>query len=353
MFFLNTNTVERNLLTPYRRIRHPRPMSPARVPGVRWWFLPGFAAGLSLLLTACGGASADSDDGIRVTLVTPIVSNPTPTVIPGTTPTPIVPPELVISTFEVHQAGAVLVSVTGDITGGTASFLGRNYKLAKGSQSMFAFVAVDTEDPVGPQPLRVDVTLKNSSKVTLQDTVHVVRTDWTVDSLEFTDEQTQALLDPKVVADELAMLKTIYGGVTPEKLWTGAWQVPVMGALTARYGEQRSINGSVPSGHHGGTDFGAEEGTPVVATNSGRVVLARQLKVRGTMVIIDHGGGLFSGYAHLSKTLVTEGQLVASGDPIAEVGNTGLSTGAHLHWEMASQGILLDALRFTDGTNGF
>jgi murein DD-endopeptidase MepM/ murein hydrolase activator NlpD len=141
--------------------------------------------------------------------------------------------------------------------------------------------------------------------------------------------------------------------VTPEKLWSGGWGMPVNGAVTARYGEQRSINGSAPSGHHGGTDLGAEEGTPVLATNAGRVVLVRQLKVRGNMVVIDHGGGLFSGYSHLSAFHVSEGQLVAAGDHIADVGNTGLSTGAHLHWEMASQGVFLDALRFADGTNGF
>lgn len=308
---------------------------------------------VALLASACGGASADSDDGIQVKLVTPIVTNPTPTLAPGVSPTAIVPPELVLSTIEVYQAGAVLVSVTGDITGGTVNFLGRNFKLAKGTQSMFAFVAVDTEDPVGRQPLRVDVTLANASKVTLQDTISVIKTDWTIDSLEFTAEQTQTLLDPKVTADESALLKTLYSGVTPEKLWTGAWQLPLNGAVTARYGEQRSINGSVPSGHHGGTDIGAEEGTPVFATNGGRVVFSRQLKVRGNMVIIDHGGGLFSGYSHLSASRVSEGQVVAAGDHIADVGNTGLSTGAHLHWEMASQGIWLDALRFTDGTNGF
>jgi murein DD-endopeptidase MepM/ murein hydrolase activator NlpD len=71
------------------------------------------------------------------------------------------------------------------------------------------------------------------------------------------------------------------------------------------------------------------------------------------MVIIDHGGGLFSGYAHLSQINVTEGQMVTAGDIIGLVGTTGLSTGPHLHWEMASQGVWLDALRFTDGTNGF
>jgi murein DD-endopeptidase MepM/ murein hydrolase activator NlpD len=123
--------------------------------------------------------------------------------------------------------------------------------------------------------------------------------------------------------------------------------------VTARYGEQRSINGSVPSGHHGGTDFGAEEGTQVRSTNSGRVVLARELKVRGFMVVIDHGGGVYSGYSHLSAIHVAELQEVEAGQHIADVGTTGLSTGAHLHWEMASQGIFLDALRFIDGSNGY
>ncbi|MGE0602102.1 MAG: M23 family metallopeptidase [Dehalococcoidia bacterium] len=307
---------------------------------------------VALSSAACGGASADSN-GIQVQLVTQVVANPTATSVPGVSPTPLVPPELVLSTLEVYQAGAILVSVTGDITGGTATFLGRNFKLAQGKQSMFAFVGVDTEDPTGPQPLRVDVTLANSSKATLQDTITVLPTEWTVDALDFTEEQTETLLDPTVVAEETAMLKTLYSGVTPEKLWDGLWQMPVNGGITARYGEQRSINGSAPSGHHVGTDIGADLGTPVLATNAGRVVLARQLKVHGNMIVIDHGGGLFSGYAHLSAFNVTEGQRVDQGQQIGEVGSTGLSTGAHLHWEMASQGVLLDALRFTDGTNGF
>ncbi len=305
---------------------------------------------LALGLTSCGGGG---DDGQVVSrLVTAVVPDASPTLAPGESPTPFVPPELVLSTVQVYQAGAVLVSVTGDVSGGSASFLGRTFKLAKGSQSMFAFVAVDTEDPPGPQPLRVDITMPNGSKATLDDTITVLKTNWPIDALEF-DSQTSELLDPKTVADEQALLKAIYSGVTPEKLWDGPWLVPVNGVLTAQYGEQRSINGSAPSGHHGGTDLGALEGTPVQATNSGRVVLAKQLKVHGNMVVIDHGGGLFSGYAHLSKIDVTEGQMVRGGDIIAESGNTGLSTGAHLHWEIASQGVWLDAMRFTDGTNGF
>jgi murein DD-endopeptidase MepM/ murein hydrolase activator NlpD len=304
--------------------------------------------------------TSDASTGVTVRVATPSAASTIGSAAPGAplvsvapaTATPVPPPELVLSTTDVYQAGAVLVSVTGAMTGGTATFLGRKYPLTQGAKSMFAFVGVDTEDPTGPQPLTVEFAQPNGSKGTLSDTITVEHTQWTVDSLQF-DETTSQLLDPTVVNNEYALLRSIYTKVTPEKYWSGGFIVPADGPLTARYGEQRSINGSAPSGHHGGTDIGVAEGTPVKATAAGKVVLARQLQVRGNMVIIDHGGGLYSGYAHLSAFAVSEGQMVQQGDMIGLSGKTGLVTGPHLHWEMNIDGVWLDALRFTDGTNGF
>jgi murein DD-endopeptidase MepM/ murein hydrolase activator NlpD len=62
---------------------------------------------------------------------------------------------------------------------------------------------------------------------------------------------------------------------------------------------------------------------------------------------------VLSGYAHLDSFAVAEGQLVATGEAAGFVGSTGLSTGAHLHWELSVGGVLVDALRFVDGSNGF
>lgn len=323
-----------------------------RVSGM--WLLAGFAS-VAFAASACT-AEAKDDGGAVVTYVTPAGTSTAIAAAgatPGASATHTEPPELLLSTIEVYQSGAVLVSVTGTIAAGSVTLLGRTFPLTKGTQSMYAFVPTDTEDPPGPQLLRVDFTLPNGTKGSLTETVTVLKTKWTVDSLTFSESQTETLLDSTVVANELATVKAIYGKVTPQKLWTGAWQLPLDGPITARYGEQRSINGSVPSGHHGGTDIGVPEGTPVAATNSGRVVLSKQLQVRGNMVILDHGGGLFSGYAHLKSFSVAEGQAVVAGELIGLSGNTGLSTGAHLHWEMSAAGILLDALRFTDGTNGY
>ncbi|MGI8926660.1 MAG: M23 family metallopeptidase [Tepidiformaceae bacterium] len=312
---------------------------------------------LAIALVRCSGREAGDDAQAIVHLVTPPPGAGTPTAAgPASaqaTATPLVPPELVLSAGRIFQAGVALASVTGDVTGGAAHFLGRDYPLTKGTQSVYAFVAASAEDAPGAHPLTIDLVLTNGTKGMLTAEIVVAATSWTADSLIFTPEQTARFLDPKAAADEAALLAGIYAGRAKEKLWSGPWRLPVMAGLSARFGEQRSINGSEPSGHHGGTDFGANAGTPVVAANAGRVVMARQLELRGDMVVIDHGGGVFSGYAHMSAFAVAVGQEVSGGDLLGYVGSTGLSTAAHLHWEVSVNGVLVDGLRFVDGTNGF
>jgi murein DD-endopeptidase MepM/ murein hydrolase activator NlpD len=74
---------------------------------------------------------------------------------------------------------------------------------------------------------------------------------------------------------------------------------------------------------------------------------------RGNMVVLDHGGGVFSLYGHMDSISVVEGQVLAGGAEVGRVGSTGLSTGPHLHWEMSVSGVLVDGLRWLDGTQGF
>ncbi len=306
------------------------------------------------IAAACGAGGEEPQVTLR--LLTPtatIEGTPLPPGQAALTPTPIPPPELLLSTDEVFQAGTVLASLTGSVSAGKITFLGRSYTLTKGARSMYAFLGVGTEDPVGETQVKVDFTLTNGTRGTLSSPVTVLKTAWTVDALTFTDTQTSQLLDPKVVESENRLLEQMYRTMTPEKLWDSAWQMPANAVLTARFGEQRSVNGGPPSGHHGGTDLGANEGTPVYATNKGKVIMARQLNLRGNMIIIDHGGGVLSGYGHMADFAVAEGKVVEAGELIGHVGNTGLSTGPHLHWEISIAGILVDALRFVDGTNGF
>jgi murein DD-endopeptidase MepM/ murein hydrolase activator NlpD len=97
---------------------------------------------------------------------------------------------------------------------------------------------------------------------------------------------------------------------------------------------------------HEGIDFPAEVGTPIVAAASGKVVSAGWHPQYGKMLEIDHGNGLMSRYAHTSKLLVGEGDLVVRGQQVAQVGSTGRSTGPHLHFEVRLNGVPQNPARF-------
>ena len=117
---------------------------------------------------------------------------------------------------------------------------------------------------------------------------------------------------------------------------------------TSPFGERRSYNNGPVSSYHAGTDWSAPGGTPIVAPADGVVVLAENLQVRGGATVIDHGQGVYSNFWHQSEILVEPGQPVKRGETIGLVGTTGLSTGAHLHWEVRVNGIAVDPLQWTD-----
>jgi len=97
---------------------------------------------------------------------------------------------------------------------------------------------------------------------------------------------------------------------------------------------------------HSGVDYPAPSGTPISASAGGRVIFAGRRPEYGLTVEIDHGAGLATRYAHASKLHVTVGQVVLPGQKIAEVGSTGRSTGAHLHFEVLSDGLIVDPVSY-------
>ncbi len=153
----------------------------------------------------------------------------------------------------------------------------------------------------------------------------------------------QSLLDPALAREENNKIAALRPYRTPERHWSRPFALPVEASITSYFGSRRSYGGPFSS-FHGGNDFRAEVGAPVIAPAGGVVVLAEPLVVRGNAVIIDHGWGVMTGYWHLSRIDVSVGDAVAQGEVIAAVGNTGLSTGPHLHWEMWVNGVSVDAL---------
>ena len=101
--------------------------------------------------------------------------------------------------------------------------------------------------------------------------------------------------------------------------------------LTSGFGRRRIVNNQ-PRSPHSGVDLKATTGTPIKAANAGKVVLAEDLYFSGNTVVLDHGFGLYTFYAHCSTMSVNPGDTVTRGQVIAEVGATGRVTGPHLHW---------------------
>jgi murein DD-endopeptidase MepM/ murein hydrolase activator NlpD len=125
---------------------------------------------------------------------------------------------------------------------------------------------------------------------------------------------------------------------------------PVSSKLTSGFGRRRIVNGE-PRSPHSGVDLKATTGTPIRAANAGKVVMAKDLFFAGKTIILDHGLGLYTVYAHCSKMHAKLGDQVGLGEIIGEVGATGRVTGPHLHWACRINGARVNPLGLTTLTS--
>lgn len=161
----------------------------------------------------------------------------------------------------------------------------------------------------------------------------------TVDKLIKAEEERIKAEDEKRKQEEIAAANKKNGYL---------WPLPAsFKRLSSYFNEKRTINslGYVNKVHYG-IDIPASRGTPVYAIKAGKVITATYGSGYGYYVIIDHGNGITSLYAHCSKLLVSKGDVVARGDTIAQVGSTGNSTGNHLHLEIRDNGKRYDPLKY-------
>jgi len=137
-------------------------------------------------------------------------------------------------------------------------------------------------------------------------------------------------------------------GTLAARLSLAGWATPAVGSLTDGFGPRPELPlpGVLP--FHSGTDLAAGCGSPVYAASAGVVAQTGQFGTYGNWVLIDHGDGVTTGYAHIADgaTLVVTGQTVTAGEVIASVGSTGASTGCHLHLEVRIDGTALDPQPF-------
>jgi murein DD-endopeptidase MepM/ murein hydrolase activator NlpD len=149
--------------------------------------------------------------------------------------------------------------------------------------------------------------------------------------------------DQKRADNEQEILNQIYASSVSSFLFKSSFEEPMSSAVTSVYGTRRIYN-KQKKGQHLGIDYRAAIGDKVPATNSGKVVFAGDLFYTGNTVIIDHGLDIFSVYGHLSKTVVESGKFVEKGEVIGHSGNTGRTSGPHLHWGVKIQGQYIDGM---------
>lgn len=160
--------------------------------------------------------------------------------------------------------------------------------------------------------------------------------------------ETAQLLAPEIGEDELNRLWEVWSQDGTPLQWSDVFTSPLESqyVTSSPFGTRRSYNGGPYSSYHSGQDFGAPIGAIIRAPAPGIIALAEPLNVRGNAILIDHGRGIYSGYWHLNEIQVAVGQSVNRGDIIGLVGTTGLSTGAHLHWELRVYGIGVNPMQF-------
>jgi murein DD-endopeptidase MepM/ murein hydrolase activator NlpD len=225
------------------------------------------------------------------------------------------------------------------------TFNGRALFFVSKEDGAWAVAGVAVDATPGTHPIQLSVVDSSGAEVTTTVSVVVAKEDFPSEEIVVPPDR-EDLLESQASQEEAQRLAALFSTITPAQLWQGAFIWPHVGSITSQFGTVREYNNRSLS-FHGGVDISGEVGAPVIAAATGRVALAASLQVCGNAVILDHGLGVYSGYCHLSEILVQEGQEVAQGEILGRLGNTGLSTGAHLHWEMSVGGVPVNPVEWT------
>ncbi len=231
----------------------------------------------------------------------------------------------------------IVVQVPGAATSGEIKIAGRSFSGFPTGGLMTFFAGVDLDAEPSSMVIEAEVGGFKGKRES-----RIVAKSFGRESLKVSPTYTD--LDDKTltrVRAEKERLEGIWKTRTPQRLWTKSFVKPAVGDLGSPFGLRRFFNDQARS-PHSGLDIRAQAGSEVYASNSGRVVLADDLFFTGTTVVIDHGLGLYTIYAHLSRVDVKVGEDVERSQRIGRVGATGRVTGPHLHWAVKLGGARVD-----------
>ncbi len=222
----------------------------------------------------------------------------------------------------------------------TAPFISEEPRVFANGAGGVAIVPLDYRSTPGSYVL--EVVISESGRA-----IHRLKKDFTVDARDFAIQrmyvspEVLSSRDDNLWAEDRILISQARSQTVLKPSWEGSFLQPLEGRITTQFGQIRYINDQ-ESGRHSGLDIAAPKGSSIIASNHGVVTLARPLYVTGNTVILDHGINVFTSYSHLDQVNVQVGQQVAKGEIIGTVGNTGFSTGPHLHWAVSVGAVFVD-----------
>lgn len=238
------------------------------------------------------------------------------------------------------QRGEILLVIAEENdprTAPTARFQDRDLDFfpAASTGTWLAFIGLDLDASTGPATLQAVLRDAKGRPSNWTETFTVGAGTFPVRSLHVKQRYvTLSVRNTDRAEDEAKRLHELFIHGEERRLFEGRFDSPIPNVRTARFGERRVFNGQ-PRSPHSGMDLKAKVGTPVRAPAAGRVALAdpqHPLLFSGQTILLDHGLGVTTLYAHLSQILVKKNDLVRKGQIIGKVGRTGRATGPHLHW---------------------
>jgi len=253
--------------------------------------------------------------------------------------------DITLAPREIQQGECVLLSVTTtkNIAKTNITFNKKKYPLIKIAKNRYtAIISTDYNAPTGNGTLSIEIAGLKSTLYQKDFTVLIRGGNFRGSTVTVSKKKKkQGVTDWKALRQENRIMGRAFRNLSYKKQWQGKFIRPLKTyvRISSPYGVyrryQKESGELISTWRHKGIDYSAHIGTFIYAPNDGWVTVSKYMKVHGKTIVIDHGMGVQSIFNHLSERFVRPREFVKKGQCIGRVGNTGLSTGSHLHYGLS------------------